>query len=59
MYSALHDAAELRDVLIVSLPVEPAFNAYHDDASFQSFLETQRLASLEEWAGDAPRSSPR
>jgi tetratricopeptide (TPR) repeat protein len=48
MYSALDDAAAMRDVLLVSLPVEPAFDAYHVDARFRTFLDAHRLASIEE-----------
>jgi tetratricopeptide (TPR) repeat protein len=48
LYAALDQAAETRDMLLVSLPVEPAFDAYHDDARFRSFLHEHRLATLEE-----------
>ena len=47
LYMALDRAAEERDFLIASLPVEPAFDAYHDDARFRSFLAAHRLPALE------------
>ena len=57
LYAALDQAAETRDMLLVSLPVEPAFDAYHDDAQFGSFLKAHRLASVEAFAVSARRNS--
>ena len=47
LYQALDQAAQERDFLVVSLPVEPAFDAYHADARFRSFLAAHRLPTLE------------
>ena len=47
LYAALDQAAELSDVLLVTLPVEPAFDAYHDDLRFRTFLAAHWLPSLE------------
>jgi tetratricopeptide (TPR) repeat protein len=53
LYAALDQAAETRDILLVCLPVEPAFDAYHDDTRFRSFLDEHRLATIEECAAAA------
>ena len=47
MYAALDDAAAVRDALLVNLPVEPAFHAYHSEARFRSFRDARGFASLE------------
>ena len=57
LYAALDQAAETRDMLLVSLPVEPAFDAYHDEAQFRSFLKAHGLASVEACAVSDRRSS--
>jgi tetratricopeptide (TPR) repeat protein len=57
LYAALDQAAETRDMLLVSLPVEPAFDAYHDEAQFRSFLKAHGLASVEACAVSARRNS--
>jgi tetratricopeptide (TPR) repeat protein len=57
LYAGLDQAAETRDMLLVSLPVEPAFDAYHDEAQFRSFLKAHGLASVEACAVSARRNS--
>ena len=47
LYATLNKAAQTRDILLVSLPVEPAFDAYRADARFRSFLAAHRLPSPE------------
>ena len=47
LYAALDQAAETRDILLVGLPVEPAFDAYHADARFRSYLDAHRLPAPE------------
>jgi tetratricopeptide (TPR) repeat protein len=50
MYAALEQAVETNDYMLVNLPVEPAFDAYHADKRFQTFLARNGLASLEQIA---------
>ena len=47
LFAALEDAAEASDILLVTLPVEPAFDAYHDDLRFRSFLAAHGFPLLE------------
>lgn len=53
LYTALDQAAATRDMLLVNLPVEPAFDAYHDETRFRLFLHQHRLATLEACAAAA------
>jgi tetratricopeptide (TPR) repeat protein len=57
LYAALEQAAETCDLLLVGLPVEPAFDAYCGEERFRTFLERNGLALHEEVA-DRPDEVP-
>ncbi len=38
MYRTLERVADAREVLFMSLPIDPSFVPYHDDAAWQAFF---------------------